>query len=86
LNDCSVSGYGLGWAINGKAPHRHVHHTGRNSTGFSSHISYYVDADLAVIVLANGDHAEVDAMASAIAKLQRTALSAPGNPQDQTGT
>jgi CubicO group peptidase (beta-lactamase class C family) len=67
LNDGTLSGYGFGWSVGGKAPHRYVQHSGGHVTGFTSHIVRFLDDDLSVVVLVNAGYADPGKMAQAIA-------------------
>ncbi len=60
------TGYGFGFWSDEVAGHRRIRHGGDNP-GFRAEYTRFPDADLSVIVLANGDSARPDAMALQIA-------------------
>jgi CubicO group peptidase (beta-lactamase class C family) len=55
--------YSYGWFTGTLLGHRAVGHGGRYRTGFRSTVNVYPDDDLAVVVLANCDYANVDRLA-----------------------
>jgi hypothetical protein len=55
--------YSYGWSTGTLLGHRAVGHGGRYRTGFRSTVNVYPDDDLAVVVLANCDGANVDRIA-----------------------
>jgi CubicO group peptidase (beta-lactamase class C family) len=60
--------YGFGWTIENKSGHRVIGHDGAWQ-GFESDISRYVDDKLTVVVLANLDEADPEAIADHVAKM-----------------
>jgi D-alanyl-D-alanine carboxypeptidase len=66
LNDGGTSGYGYGWSV-GTMDGRSVVHHGGSLPGFRAFYLRYVDERLAVIVLGNGDDADMAAVARGVA-------------------
>jgi CubicO group peptidase (beta-lactamase class C family) len=81
LNDGSLTEYGFGLAISELDAYRVVNHSG-GINGFSSHLSYFPDADLTIVALSNTEGASLWNVARDIA---RTALGTmPAEPEDRT--
>jgi CubicO group peptidase (beta-lactamase class C family) len=66
LNDGATSGYGFGWSV-GTMDGRPVVHHGGSLPGFRAFYLRYVDERLAVIVLGNGDDADMATVARGVA-------------------
>ena len=66
LNDGRAAGYGLGWQVGTLAGRSAVHHGG-SLPGFRAFYLRFVDERLAVIVLGNGDDADMQALALGVA-------------------
>lgn len=68
LNDGKTHPYGFGWELDTVGGHKLVHHGG-TLPGFRAEIARFVDDKLTIVVLANGNNAEPDAMALDVAAL-----------------
>jgi CubicO group peptidase (beta-lactamase class C family) len=66
LNDGGPAGYGFGWTVGTLDSRSAVHHGG-SLPGFRAYYLRYVDERLAVIVLGNGDDADMADMARGVA-------------------
>jgi CubicO group peptidase (beta-lactamase class C family) len=67
LKDGTELPFGLGLCIEHLAGHRAISHGG-GINGFRSHLAWYADLDLTIVVLANGEDAPVDHLERAIAR------------------
>jgi CubicO group peptidase (beta-lactamase class C family) len=67
LKDGKTQDYGFGWALSKQNGHREVGHGG-GIPGFSTYIGRYLDDKLTIIVLANSDFANAQALARGIAQ------------------
>lgn len=68
LSDGSSDPYGLGWHVDTGGRRRRVWHGG-GLPGFTSHVVRYLDDNLTVIVLSNGDDSDMGAIANGVAEL-----------------
>jgi D-alanyl-D-alanine carboxypeptidase len=66
--------YSYGWLVQTVLGHRRIGHGGRYRTGFRSAVDTYPDDDLGVVVLANCDCANVEALSLMIARRYVTDL------------
>ncbi|MEO5822465.1 MAG: serine hydrolase domain-containing protein [Vicinamibacteraceae bacterium] len=66
LNDGSPAGYGFGWSVGTLAGRAAVHHGG-SLPGFRAFYLRFIDERLAVIVLGNGDDADLQSLAVGVA-------------------
>jgi hypothetical protein len=78
LNDGTTAPYGFGWDLAPTNGHPTVAHSG-SWQGFQAHIARFADDGLTVIVLANVDAADPEAIARGVAALYVPELAAePG--------
>jgi CubicO group peptidase (beta-lactamase class C family) len=68
LIDGKTAAYGLGWHVDTGRYGRRVWHGGE-LPGFTAHFVRFLDKELSVIVLANGDDADIGAIANGVASL-----------------
>jgi CubicO group peptidase (beta-lactamase class C family) len=68
LNDGTPDPYGLGWHVDAIRGRRRIWHGG-GLPGFTSHFVRFMDDDLSVVVLANGDDGDVGSIANGVAAL-----------------
>ena len=68
LTDGKRAAYGLGWHVDAGRHGRRVWHGGE-LPGFTSHFVRFLDQKLSVIVLANGDDADIGTIANGVASL-----------------
>jgi D-alanyl-D-alanine carboxypeptidase len=68
LSDGSSDPYGLGWHVDTGGGHRRVWHGG-GLPGFTSHFVRYLDDNLTVIALSNGDDSDMGSIANGVAAL-----------------
>nr|WP_309690773.1 serine hydrolase domain-containing protein [Armatimonas sp.] len=67
LTSGKAESYGFGWGVDEINGHRRVSHSG-GIPGFATEIARFVDDRITVIVLCNSDQADVDSLASGIAR------------------
>lgn len=65
LNDGTVIGYGFGWNIRSRGNRKRVEHAGEIQ-GFSNNATYFIDGDLAIVVLTNLEGANAPRIAAGI--------------------
>lgn len=68
LNDRTTAPYGFGWHVDSGRRGRRVWHGG-GLPGFTAHFVRYLDEQLSVVVLTNGDDTDVAAIANGVATL-----------------
>src|SRR3569623_418068 len=79
------SSYGAGWVIDRVGAHPRIWHNGGVPGGYASHVSWYPDDKLTIVLLANTDApAPIDALAATLARAvlrEEEAHGAVGRPQ-----
>lgn len=68
LNGGTSAPYGFGWHVDSAGPHTRLWHGG-GMPGFTSQFVRFVDQALTVVVLANGDDADLPSIANGVAAL-----------------
>ena len=78
------STYGAGWVIDRVASHARIWHNGGVPGGYASHVSWYPDDKLTIVLLANtDDNATIDALDATLA---RAVLGLPQPPKPKRGS
>ena len=78
------SSYGAGWVIDRVDTHARIWHNGGVPGGYASHVSWYPDDKLTIVLLANSDdNATIDALDATLA---RAVLGLPQPPRPPRGS